>query len=231
MPRVDIAAGRFGDFERISPFRQKGPTGGTKIKRCPKTIDFWRGRLPHWEVEEGRYFITIHLNVQFPLRDGIEFSCCHISRRSCPFVMTHGSNFNAASFGKWKHGSIAQSRRRNCADGRSPQMVVDAVKHREQRGDWHIFEFAVMPSHIHLFLEFVQGRLKGTMNDFKRWTGHQAGKMLGQDGNRFWQREWFDHWSRSDEEDDKIVRYIRDNPVKGGLVSNYLDWPYGSRAK
>ena len=37
-----------------------------------------------------------------------------------------------------------------------------------------------------------------------------------------------DHWSRSDEEDDKIIAYIRNNPVKAGLVQNYTDYQYGS---
>ncbi len=73
------------------------------------------------------------------------------------------------------------------------EMLVDSVKHREKRGDWHIFEFVLMASHIHLFLELVRGRLKWTLNDFKRWTGHQAGKILDLDGSRFWQHEWFDH--------------------------------------
>ena len=31
------------------------------MSRKPETIAFWRGRLPHWEVAEGRYFVTIHL--------------------------------------------------------------------------------------------------------------------------------------------------------------------------
>ena len=69
--------------------------------------------------------------------------------------------------------------------------------------------------------------LKTTLTDFKRWTGHEAAKLLDLDADRFWRREWFDHWSRSDEEDDKIIRYNRNNPVKAGLVARYTDWPYG----
>src|SRR5262245_55297172 len=37
------------------------------MSRKPQTIDFWCGRLPHWEVEDGRYFITIHLAGAIPL--------------------------------------------------------------------------------------------------------------------------------------------------------------------
>ncbi len=33
----------------------------------PKTIRFWRGRLPHWEVEAGRYFLTVRLKGAIPI--------------------------------------------------------------------------------------------------------------------------------------------------------------------
>jgi hypothetical protein len=36
------------------------------MNRKPRTIAFWVGRLPHWEVEGGRYFITIHLAGAIP---------------------------------------------------------------------------------------------------------------------------------------------------------------------
>jgi len=52
-----------------------------------------------------------------------------------------------------------------------------------------------MPTHLHLFCQTA--KLKETLEDFKRWTGHQAAKHLNIDGKRLWQREWFDHWSRS----------------------------------
>src|SRR4051812_8598423 len=30
------------------------------------TIAFWYGRLPHWEVVDGRYFVTLHLAGAIP---------------------------------------------------------------------------------------------------------------------------------------------------------------------
>ena len=32
----------------------------------PETLGFWCGRLPHWEVEDGRYFVTAHLAGAIP---------------------------------------------------------------------------------------------------------------------------------------------------------------------
>jgi len=54
-------------------------------------------------------------------------------------------------------------------------------------------------------------RLDRVIVSFKRWTATQAAEISGLDSSRFWQREWFDHWSRSLEEDEAIERYIRQN--------------------
>ena len=64
------------------------------------------------------------------------------------------------------------------------------------------------------------------IKDFKRWTATATAQLLGSDGENFWQRDWFDHWSRGPEQDERIKRYIRDNAVKAGLVTNPHDWPY-----
>ena len=34
--------------------------------RRPEAVAFWYGRLPHWEVVGGRYFVTIHLAGAIP---------------------------------------------------------------------------------------------------------------------------------------------------------------------
>jgi REP element-mobilizing transposase RayT len=113
-------------------------------------------------------------------------------------------------------------------DSQVAPMVMEAIQCRVQRGIWQMFEFVIMPNHIHLFFELLSGRLKEVLENFKTWTGRQAGKHIKLGGGRFWQREWFDHWSRSDAEDDRIVAYIRKNPEKAGLVPDYRQWPYGS---
>jgi REP element-mobilizing transposase RayT len=129
------------------------------------------------------------------------------------------------------------------------EMVADAIHHRHERRDWHMHEYVIMPTHIHLFCEIGPRGMKAVLEDFKRWTAHRAADLLqvgpacraGPDHAqrsrsasgtyRFWQREWFDHWSRSDAEDDRTITYIRNNPLKAGLATNYHDWPYASRSR
>ena len=43
---------------------------------------------------------------------------------------------------------------------------------------------------------------------------------------RLWQRRFFDHVLRSDESYAQKWNYVRDNPVRAGLVAKAEDWPY-----
>ena len=198
------------------------------MSRKPDTVAFWCGRLPHWEVAEGRYFVTIHLAGAIP-RQGQE----RIRALAAELDAAAGDDTTSrlglqrrifAEMEAWL------DRAEHVTHLRSPdvaRMIEGAIRFREGR-DWRMFEYVVMPSHVHLFFELVGEGLKRCLEQFKRWTGHEAARLLGLDGARFWQDEWFDHWSRSDEEDEKIVQYIRCNPEKAELVKSYREWPYGS---
>ena len=41
-----------------------------------------------------------------------------------------------------------------------------------------------------------------------------------------WQKGFFDHVLRSDESYAQKWEYVRDNPVRAGLVKKWEDWPY-----
>jgi REP element-mobilizing transposase RayT len=199
------------------------------MNRKPKTIAFWTGRLPHWEVEEGRYFITIHLAGAIPIQGRARLrelagNLRRIRVRKAPeWLRLQRRIF--AEMERWLDGASWNPalQRPDIAD-----VVIDAIEHRHQRGDWRVFEYVVMPTHVHLLGEIGRRGLKATLEDFKRWTGHRAAERLGMAGQRFWQREWFDHGARSDGEDDRIMAYIRNNPVKAGLVKCFQEWPYAS---
>jgi hypothetical protein len=69
-------------------------------------------------------------------------------------------------------------------------------------------------------------RMMREVECFKRWTARKAAPLAGVLGDMFWQGEWFDHWLRSPQEETRVRAYIRDNPVKAGLVRKPEEWPY-----
>jgi len=198
------------------------------MTRKPKTIAFWWGRLPHWEVEDGRYFVTLHLAGAIPPQGRERLRQIADQLRQSSNDKPKQLRLQRRIFAEMELWLDRSQRNPHLARNDVAEMVTSAIDHRHKRGDWQILEYVVMPTHVHLFFELGSHGLKRTIEDFKRWTGHQAAKVLTIGARQFWQREWFDHWSRSDEEDDRIVAYIRNNPVKADLVREYNRWPHAS---
>jgi hypothetical protein len=183
------------------------------MTRKPDTIAFWYGRLPHWEVAEGRYFVTIHLAGAIPPQG---------RNRIHAMAQEYAKMAVRDAQGQPKHQRRIYlemeswlDRTDFAADLQRPavaRMVIDAIALRQET-TWNMLAYVVMPSHLHLFFELYKEGLKHSLEQFKRWTGHQAAGLLGRQVPRFWQDEWFDHWSRSDAEDEKIIEYIRQHPV------------------
>lgn len=82
-----------------------------------------------------------------------------------------------------------------------------------------------MPDHLHFFLavdaDFRLGQWVGTM---KRHLARAA--ALQSSPAPFWQRGFFDHLLRSAESYSKKWEYVRENPVRAGLVVDAADWPF-----
>ena len=69
--------------------------------------------------------------------------------------------------------------------------------------------------------------LSRVMHSLKSYTANEANKVLKRTGS-FWQCESYDHWVRDDSELERIVNYIRGNPVSATLVQRHEDWWFSS---
>ena len=83
----------------------------------------------------------------------------------------------------------------------------------------------VMPDHVHLLLTPLRDEngwpfpLVDILQCLKSATAHRINRLLGISGP-VWEEESFDHVLRSDESLKEKCEYIRQNPVKAGLVKN-----------
>ena len=86
-------------------------------------------------------------------------------------------------------------------------------------------QYVVMPDHVHVFVRLSGSvRLGMWVRGLKRTVGKVLSVETGVD--RLWQPGFFDHLLRNDESYAEKWRYVRDNPVRQGLVEKWEDWPY-----
>jgi len=71
--------------------------------------------------------------------------------------------------------------------------------------------------------------LSSIMHSLKSYTANVANRILGRTG-QFWQHESYDHWVRDIEELERIVDYLRLNPVRARLAPSARQWPWSSAA-
>jgi REP element-mobilizing transposase RayT len=96
--------------------------------------------------------------------------------------------------------------------------------------------YVIMPDHVHLFVSFGAGcrttlgvwvrGLKRHLEKTLRSTGSAPVRFGGQVLQSFWQPGFHDHLLRNDESYAEKWNYVRENPVRAGLVSRVEDWPY-----
>ena len=82
--------------------------------------------------------------------------------------------------------------------------------------------YVIMPDHIHLF---VCGDADFVLSRWIAGLKRVISKALGIRG-KFWQPTFFDHILRSDESYSEKWEYIRQNPVRAGLVKEADEWRY-----
>lgn len=96
------------------------------------------------------------------------------------------------------------------------------------RHGWMVGRYVVMPDHVHFFATSQHADSKplhDAVGKWKEWTAKRILKLT--DGAApLWQPEFFDHLLRSEESLAAKWTYIRENPVRAGLVSRAEDWPY-----
>lgn len=195
----------------------------------PTTRAFWGGHLPHWDVLGRPIFLTLHVRGAIPpnavQRIREQAAALATSRDG---AYTRRLKMIFAEMESWLDRTGHET---VLSQPAVVEVVRDAIAERHHRQWWYVRHWVAMPSHLHILYVGGAVGMKTVVSDFKRWTGHRVSNILGSTAHRFWQDEWFDHWSRSANETDRIVQYMRQNPVRAGLVGKPEDWPHASWSK
>ena len=113
--------------------------------------------------------------------------------------------------------------------------IVDGVMHLSPAGRICRDELAnlphpipaavIMPNHVHLILALrsPDESITKILGAWKSVTTRRINLMDGTPGRRIWQRSFYDHGIRTDDERLQTMRYIEENPQKWTLDRLYID--------
>lgn len=105
--------------------------------------------------------------------------------------------------------------------GDLPARLFESVTFLRDRRTWFPEMVLLMPDHLHALISFTWEKDHGmnrVLADWKRFTAIKLGIS--------WQRDYFDHRIRSEQDHQSTWYYIRENPVRAGLVKSYDQWPH-----
>jgi len=105
--------------------------------------------------------------------------------------------------------------------GDLPEKLFAAVSHYRDLCRWWPEIVVLMPDHFHALVSFSWEKKNGmqpVLGDWKRYTARTFGIE--------WQRDFFDHRVRDEADGADKWAYIRENPVRAGLVGRYDEWAH-----
>ncbi|NCD22426.1 MAG: hypothetical protein EOL90_05730 [Spartobacteria bacterium] len=100
-----------------------------------------------------------------------------------------------------------------------PARLWESAQCYVRQNAWWPHLFLLMPDHLHLLASFTRSSgPRVVLPKWKRWTARALGIR--------WQRDFFEHRIRNAQEYQEKAHYIRQNPVRKGLVNKPEDWPF-----
>jgi putative transposase len=99
-----------------------------------------------------------------------------------------------------------------------------------KQGDFLLFGYVVMPTHLHLLLAPHGHGLSASMHALKRLTAEDVLRRRGILGS-IWQARYFDFILRRVHDFWGKLEYIHENPVVTGLVKQPDKWYWSSAAQ
>ena len=102
--------------------------------------------------------------------------------------------------------------------------ILNSLNSISSTMNFSIIAYCFMPDHLHILTSGEERiNLIKFVKQFKQITGYNFKKATGR---RLWQKSFYDHVVRKEENLNSIAEYIFNNPVRKGLVEDYDDYPF-----
>jgi putative transposase len=136
---------------------------------------------------------------------------------------------------------VTHLRRRFLTDELARDCLRKAFQEIRAKWPFEIVAFVLLPDHLHTVLTLPSGdsqyplRWRRIKEEFTRSYLRCGGQELPQSRSRIdrgqrgiWQRRYWEHTCRDEDDLKRSVDYLHWNPKKHGLVKNVVDWPWSS---
>ncbi len=123
------------------------------------------------------------------------------------------------------HISISTSARLSAfRDPETIDAAVESLRFQCRKAKAGLLVYCVMPDQVHAVISIAELDLIAIVRDFKSYTTRLWKQRTGQ--VHLWQGSFHDHGVRRSERMDDLVRYVLENPVKAGLVTDWKDYEW-----
>ena len=110
-----------------------------------------------------------------------------------------------------------------------PHMLLRALRTARRKSRFRLIAWVILPDHIHAIIHCPGGDVAEILHRFKLSFSQQWRQRTCM-GGPVWQRRYWDHIIRSQDDFNRHVEYIRCNPVKHGLAGKPQEWFQFSRS-
>ena len=120
---------------------------------------------------------------------------------------------------------VAAARRRVFDDAHLADATLACLDHLRQKMHFRLYVYCLMPDHFHALIgpgesNETLGAICGAFKSLSTrayWRWYEG---------TLWQRQFYDHIIRNEEDFFETMWYIKLNPVRKGLVNSWEQWPY-----
>lgn len=189
---------------------------------------YWR-KLPHWQPEEETFFVTYRLAESLPV------SVINDLRENYTYLKSLPENQFVEKKELLRQEYFAAFENKLEANLNEPHwlrrddiasVVMNSLLFNDNK-QYTLWSANIMSNHVHTLISTLPGSplLNVILQNHKKFTAVTCNKLLGRSG-KFWEEESFDTLIRNNEHFFNVARYIINNPVKAGLVSQWTDWKW-----
>ena len=107
-------------------------------------------------------------------------------------------------------------------------LLREAVAAARATHRFDLLAWVVLPDHLHAVLDTGDASVSTVMQRFKMSFAARFRKRMNMHHGRSWQKRFWDHIIRNQNDLNKHIDYIHFNPVKHGLTAGPRQWRFSS---